>query len=92
MNKHNNHIILSFDDIEKFKLYKIVKEYRKLPENKNKLNLRNKALNNKIDEIYKRQSEVNYIFDKLKVDILSKYENKITNYYALNTIFKQKIS
>ena len=90
LNKHNNHIILSFDDIEKFKLYKIVKEYRKLPENKNKLNLRNKALNNKIDEIYKRQSEVNYIFDKLKVDILSKYENKISKLKSLSETLKHK--
>ena len=39
LNKHKNHIILSFDDIEKFKLYKIIQEYRKLPENKKKLNI-----------------------------------------------------
>ena len=40
LNKNNNHIILSFDNIKKFKLYKIIKEYRKLPENQNKLDLR----------------------------------------------------
>ena len=90
LNKHKNHIILSFDDIEKFKLYKIIQEYRKLPENKKKLNIRSNILKKNIEEIYQKQDEVNFIFDKLKTDFSLKYENKINKLKSIIDTFKYK--
>ena len=80
----------SFDDIEKFKLYKIIQEYRKLPENKKKLNIRSNILKKNIEEIYQKQDEVNFIFDKLKTDFSLKYENKINKLKSIIDTFKYK--
>ena len=40
VNKHNNHIIISLEDVNKFKLYNIIKEYQSLREKKNKLDIK----------------------------------------------------
>ena len=78
-NKHNNHIILNFDDIEKYKLLKIIKEYQSLSENQKKLGPKEIELKKNIKELNEKKYSINYICDKLKDDIKSKYEKSISN-------------
>ena len=78
VNKHKSHIILSFDDIENFKLYKIIKEYRNLSENKNKISSKANELKKTIKDIDQRKKSTTYIFDTLKEEIKSKYEKRMS--------------
>ena len=90
VNKHNNHIILSFDDIEKFKLYKIIKEYKSLPENRDRLNIKINNYKKSIKEIEKRKKTINYIYNTLKGDLQAKYEKKISNLKSILNSLKNR--
>ena len=90
LNKHNNHIILPFDDIEKYKLYQIIKEYRSLSENKNKLVSKVIKLKKSIKALYEKKNSINYICDTLKDNIKSKYEQKISNIKSTLASIKYK--
>lgn len=88
--KHNGHIILSFDDIEKFNLFKVIKEYKNLPENKNKLNEKIINIKKTKKEFEQRKKSINYICSTLKNDIKSKYESKIYIIKSLINSLKDK--
>ena len=90
VNKHFNHIIYSFDDIEKFKLFKIIKEYRNLSENKNKLNSKLIDIKKGMKEIDQRKRAINYICNSLKNDIKSKYDKKILDMKSILNTMKNK--
>ena len=77
MNKHFKHIILSFDDIEKYNLYKIIKEYRNLDKCKSKLR-------NKLDEYNKK------IVETAHNNIDLKYDMKIKQMKSLLKLLNEK--
>lgn len=77
VDQHKNHIILSFDDIEKFNLYKIIKEYSNLKENKNKIKIKLNALNKSLNDIKNQKNKTKDNYGILKSDLKEKYENKI---------------
>ena len=77
INKHLKHIILSLDDIEKYNLYKIIKEYRNLDKTKNNLKNKLDEYNKKIVETAHNIDAINFIFKTLENDIDSKYNIKI---------------
>ena len=77
VNKHNNHIIISLEDVNKFKLYNIIKENQSLRENKNKLDIKIKEYKKKKDEIKINNDSINPIINELKNDIQLKYDIQI---------------
>ncbi len=77
--KHNNHIILSLDDIENFKLYKIIKEYKKLLENNSKITKKVNNYKKYLNEINSQKKKTYTLINKIEENIKSKYNKKISD-------------
>ena len=93
VDQHKNHIILSFDDIEKFNLYKIIKEYSNLRENKAKINNKLNVLNKSLNDMKNLKNSTKDTYGILKTDLKGKYENKIYRIKnILNTLNLKKTS
>ena len=93
VDQHKNHIILSFDDIEKFNLYKIIKEYSNLRENKTKINNKLNVLNKSLNDMKNLKNSTKHTYGILKTDLKGKYENKIYRIKnILNTLNLKKTS
>ena len=90
INKHFKHIILSFDDIDKYNLYKIIKEYRNLDKNKSRLSNKLDEYNKKIVETAHNIEANNFIFATLRNDIDSKYDKKIKQLKSLLNLLNEK--
>ena len=87
VNKHKNHIILSFDEIEKFNLYKIIKEYKNLKENKEKMENKKNIYKKGIAEVNYKKNSIKNIMGLLKTDLKTKYDSKINKIKSiLNTL------
>lgn len=91
VDKHKNHIILSLDEIEKFNLYKIIKEYRNLKENKEKMENKKNNYQKSINEINYKKNSIKNTLNLLKTDLKAKYDNKINKIKSiLNTLNNKK--
>ena len=88
--RHNKHIILSFDDIKEFNLDEIIKEYKNLPEIKAQLDKCLNKYNLNIKEIEIKKKRTNEVLDIIKNNMSSKYSKQISDLENILNKLKNK--
>ena len=91
VDKHKNHIILSFEEIEKYNLYKIIKEYANLKKSKEKMDTKINIYQKSINEANYKIDSIKNTLNLLKTDLKVKYDHKINKIKSIiNTLNNKK--